>query len=170
MNPDPICLIAIGSNLGDSVANIQRAFEELQNISAFQIQKSSLWRSTPVDCPPDSPDFINAAAAFEPLENETAESLLTKLQQLESKFGRRPKAILNEARSLDLDLIAFKNETRNTQFLALPHPRFHQRRFVLAPLNELAPQMVLPGQTQTVGQLLEALDTDESVTLISTDG
>jgi 2-amino-4-hydroxy-6-hydroxymethyldihydropteridine diphosphokinase len=164
MNSDQICLVAIGSNLGDSTANVQRAFEELQNLSALQIQKSSLWRSTPVDCPPDSPDFINATAALAPLENETPESLLEKLQQLEFQFGRKPKAVINEPRPLDLDLIAFKIETRDSTSLTLPHPRFHQRRFVLEPLNQIVPTAMLPGQTQTIGQLLAALDTAEALT------
>jgi len=164
------CLISLGSNLGDPAANIQHAFDELQKLSAVPIQKSSLWNSAPVDCPPGSPDFINAAVALEPLENETPESLLAKLQQLEIQFGRQPKSILNEPRPLDLDLITFKNETRDTQSLTLPHPRFHQRHFVLEPLNEIAPRAILPNQTQTIAQLLAALDTDEPLTLHSAHG
>jgi len=107
-NPEHLCLISLGSNLGDPVSNIQQAFSELQRLSDDPIRKSSLWQSTPVDCPPGSPDYINAAAAFEPLENETPESLLAKLQQIETQFGRQPKTTLNEPRPLDLDLIAFK--------------------------------------------------------------
>ena len=120
-----------------------------------------------MDCPPGSPDFINAAAAFEPLENETPESLLAKLQQLEIQFGRQPKAMFNEPRPLDLDLIAFKNQTRSTETLNLPHPRFHQRRFVLEPLNEIVPLAILPNQTQTLAQLLATLDTNETLALHS---
>ena len=63
--------IALGSNLGDSIANIKRAFAELEHFSASPIKKSSLWCSTPIDCPEGSPDFINAAVTIEPLENET---------------------------------------------------------------------------------------------------
>ncbi len=170
VNPEHLCLISLGSNLGNPVTNIQNAFSELKKLSNVPIQKSSLWKSAPVDCPPDSPDFMNAAIAFEPLENETPESLLTKLQQIEIQFGRQPKAILNEPRPLDLDLIAFKNETRSTETLTLPHPRFHQRRFVLEPLNEIAPLAILPNQTQSITQLLAALDTNEALTLHSANG
>ena len=156
----PVC-IALGSNLGDSAANIKRAFAELQKLSGKPIQESSLWRSTPVDCPPGSPDFINAAIAIEPLLEETPESLLVKLQGLEARFGRQPKIVFNEPRPLDLDIIAFGEETRETIQLTLPHPRWHQRRFVLEPLSEIMPDVILPGQTQSVIQLLSELDTTE---------
>ena len=95
---------------------------------------------------------------------QTPESLLRKLQALEKEFGRTPKRILNESRALDLDLIAFGAETRRAPDLILPHPRAHLRRFVLAPLSEIAPAMVLPGQTRTVSQLLIELKSREIVT------
>ena len=156
--------IALGSNLGDSIANIKRAFAELEHFSVSPIQKSSLWRSTPVDCPEGSPDFISAAVAIEPLGNETPESLLAKLQQLEIQFGRRPKVVLNEPRPLDLDLIAFKTESRDSDHLILPHPRWHERRFVLEPLNEIAAEIVLPRQSISVSELLSEMETDEILT------
>jgi len=95
---------------------------------------------------------------------ENPESLLEKLRELEREFGRRPKKVLNEPRPLDLDLIAFGSETRNSPELVLPHPRAHFRRFVLQPLNEIAPELILPGQGKTVAQLLAGLPNDESVT------
>ena len=156
--------IALGSNLGDSIANIKRAFADLEHLSASPIQKSSLWRSTPVDCPDGSPDFINAVVAIESLGNEMPESLLAKLQQLEIQFGRRPKVVLNEPRPLDLDLIAFKTETRDTELLTLPHPRWHERHFVLEPLNEIAGGTIIPGQTKSVSEILSELETDENLT------
>lgn len=162
MNPDHSVLIALGSNLGESVPLIHAAFEKLQHLSAAPLRKSSLWRTTPVDCPTGSPPFVNAAVALVPLPNETPESLLAKLQALEKEFGRRPKLVLNEARPLDLDLIAFGNEVRDPPELTLPHPRAHLRRFVLQPLSEIAPAFVLPGQSRTVRELLAALPPDDS--------
>ncbi len=170
LNPESLCLISLGSNLGNPAANIQNAFDQLQKLSVAPIRKSSPWQSTPVDCPPGSPDFINAAVALEPLENETPETLLKKLQTLEIQFGRQPKTVLNEPRPLDLDLIAFKKEIRDSESLTLPHPRWHQRRFVLEPLNQIAPHAILLGQTKSVAQLLAGLDTDEALTLHSTHG
>ena len=156
-------LIALGSNLGDSPAIVRAAMERLQSMSDSPLRRSSLWRSTPVDCPPESPLFINAAAALEPLTGETPESLLAKLQVLEQEFGRRPKVVLNEPRPLDLDLIAFGTETRSTPQLILPHPRAHRRRFVLEPLAEIAAEFTLPGQSRSIRELLAATDTDEAL-------
>ena len=137
--------------------------ERLREVSTQSILKSSLWQTTPVDCPPDAPLFINAVAGIFPRAGETPESLLAKLQQLEKEFGRRPKTVVNEARPLDLDLITFGRETREAPLLILPHPRAHQRRFVLQPLSELAPDFILPGQSKTVEQLLSELPPDAAI-------
>jgi 2-amino-4-hydroxy-6-hydroxymethyldihydropteridine diphosphokinase len=137
--------------------------ERLQELSDRPLAKSSLLETTPVDCPPGSPNFVNAMVGLVPRRDETPESLLRKLQKLENEFGRTPKKILNEARSLDLDLIAFGNEVRATPELTLPHPRAHLRRFVLEPLAEIAPDLILPGQGRAVSELLRQLTTAEIV-------
>jgi 2-amino-4-hydroxy-6-hydroxymethyldihydropteridine diphosphokinase len=161
-HPSPsLAVIAVGSNLGDSVKIVHEAMARLQNFSREPILKSSLWRTTPVDCPPDSPKFVNAVVGFVPQKNETPESLLAKLQKLEKESGRVPKKVLNEPRPLDLDLIAFGSEIRHSPELILPHPRAHLRRFVLQPLSEIAPDLILPGQTKSVSQLLAKAPTDE---------
>jgi 2-amino-4-hydroxy-6-hydroxymethyldihydropteridine diphosphokinase len=135
----------------------------LQNLSDTPILKSSLWQTTPVDCPPGSPKFVNAVVGLVPRKSETPESLLEKLRDLEKEFGRQTKKLLNEPRPLDLDLIAFGNEIRQSPELTLPHPRAHQRRFVLQPLSEIAPELVLPGQGRTVAQWLAELPLDETM-------
>ena len=149
--------VALGGNLGDSTVTVRAAMERAAAFSSTPLLRSSLWRSAPVDCPPGSPDFINAVVALTPLPGFTPESLLAELQKLEREFGRLPKQVLNEARPLDLDFIAWGNEVRNTPTLTLPHPRAHLRHFVLCPLSELAPDLVLPGQSRTVAELLAAL-------------
>ncbi len=157
-----LAVVAIGSNLGRSREIILGAFTNAKFITDRPILQSSIWQTTPVDCPPGSPPFLNAVVGFFPQKSETPETLLVKMQELEKVFGRAPKKILNEPRPLDLDLIAFGKETRNLPDLILPHPRAHTRRFVLQPLAEIAPDLVLPGQTQTVAQLLASLRSDES--------
>ena len=159
----PLAFVALGSNIGDSRKIILEAMERLQVLSNAPILKSSLWRTSPVDCPPDSPEFVNAVVGLFPQKEESPESLLSKLQDLEKEFGRRPKKILNEPRPLDLDLIAFGAETRQTPELTLPHPRAHLRRFVLAPLDEIAPDLVLAGQGRAVRELLKDLVSAERV-------
>jgi 2-amino-4-hydroxy-6-hydroxymethyldihydropteridine diphosphokinase len=135
----------------------------LEKLSDEPLLRSSLWQTAPVDCPPGSPPFVNAVVGLVPRAGETPETMLARLQGLEKEFGRRPKRVVNEPRPLDLDLIAFGSETRATAALTLPHPRAHQRRFVLQPLSEIAPDLVLPGQTRTVAQLLERLPPDETM-------
>jgi len=132
----------------------------LRQFSNGPLLRSVIWQTAPVDCPPGSPPFLNAVVGFLPCPGETPESLLARLQALEREFGRRPKQLLNEPRPLDLDLIAFGAQVRATPQLTLPHPRAHLRRFVLQPLTEIAPGLVLPGQQATVAQLLARLPQD----------
>lgn len=155
--------IAIGSNTGDSLAVVRHALDDLRQLTDWPPHYSSIYRTEPVDCPPGSPWFINAVAGLAPRPGETPESLLWKLQALEAAAGRLPKKILNEPRPLDLDLIAFGQERRDTPKLILPHPRAWQRRFVLQPWAEIAPDFVPPGQSLTVEQLSKQLGTGESV-------
>lgn len=158
-----IAYIALGSNLGDSRDTVLRAMERLQELSTQPLAKSSLLETTPVDCPPGSPNFVNAVVGLVPHPGETPESLLQKLQALEKEFGRTPKKIMNESRPLDLDLIVFGSETRSTSDLILPHPRAYSRQFVLQPLAEIAPDLVLPGQAKSVAELLRQLTSAEIV-------
>jgi 2-amino-4-hydroxy-6-hydroxymethyldihydropteridine diphosphokinase len=162
-----IALISLGSNLGDARRTVLNAMDRLQELALSPLLRSSLWQTAPVDCPPGSPLFINAVAGFMPRPGETPESLLAQLQALEKRYGRQPKKVLNEARPLDLDIIAFGRETRCTKELILPHPRAHERRFVLQPLSEFAPELILPGQSATVAQLLSQLPATGIVEKIS---
>jgi len=156
-------IVALGSNLGESVELIHQTIDRLRNLGGESFAHSSLWSTSPVDCPPGSPDFVNAVAMWKPRANDTPESLLAALQSLEREFGRRPKRVHNEPRPLDLDLIAFGRETRATATLTLPHPRAHLRQFVLQPLSEIAPSLVLPAQTKSVAQLLSAIAIDPTM-------
>src|ERR1700722_1986088 len=100
-----VVIIALGSNLGDSRQILLSAMSRLQDFSDAPVVKSSLWQTTPVDCPPGSPQFLNAVAGLVPRKDETPETLLTKLQALEKESGRGIKKVPNEPRPLDLDLI-----------------------------------------------------------------
>jgi 2-amino-4-hydroxy-6-hydroxymethyldihydropteridine diphosphokinase len=163
LGTDDMAFVALGSNLGDSAEIVRRAFVRLQTLSDAPLLRSSLWRSTPVDCPPGSPPFVNAIAGLCPRADETPQTLLRQLQVLETEFGRQRHNILNEPRLLDLDLIAFCVHVVNLPELILPHPRAHRRRFVLQPLAEIAPDFVLPGQTRSAAELLSGLSTMETM-------
>ncbi|MSU59178.1 MAG: 2-amino-4-hydroxy-6-hydroxymethyldihydropteridine diphosphokinase [Pedosphaera sp.] len=158
-----IAFIALGSNMGDSENILRHAIEQLATFSTQPLLKSSLWQTSPVDCPPGSPPFVNAVVGLAPRAGETPESLLGKLQQLEKDSGRKARLVVNEPRRLDLDLICFGRETRAAAALTLPHPRAHVRRFVLQPLAEIAPDLILPGQKSSVAKLLASLATRETL-------
>jgi 2-amino-4-hydroxy-6-hydroxymethyldihydropteridine diphosphokinase len=161
METQQLALIALGSNLGNPPEMVRRAMTRLEQLSDQRILKSSLWRSVPLDCPAGSPLFINAAVGLIPRKDETPEHLLEELQEIEREFGRPPKMVLNEPRPLDLDLIAFGREQRATPVLVLPHPRARERGFVLAPLAEIAPGFVFPGENETIQELLLRLPGDK---------
>ncbi|MEO8426095.1 MAG: 2-amino-4-hydroxy-6-hydroxymethyldihydropteridine diphosphokinase [Verrucomicrobiota bacterium] len=162
-----LCFVALGSNLGNSRLNIRQGMERLQAFSDRPLLRSSLWQTTPVDCPPGSRIFINAVIGLVSRADETPETMLAKLQALEKAFGRTAKTILNEPRSLDLDLISFGKQLRDTPELILPHPRAHQRRFVLQPMAEIAPDFVLPGQSKNIATLLIHLASPGTVVRLS---
>jgi len=152
-----LAYIALGSNLGESELILASIIPRLQSLSTSHIISSRWIRTRPSKCPPGSPDFLNGVVAIRPLPGETPESLLAKLQELEKEFGRTPKKETNEPRPLDLDLITFGEERRDTPHLTLPHPRAAQREFVLQPLAEIAPDLVFPGQTENVISCLSKL-------------
>jgi 2-amino-4-hydroxy-6-hydroxymethyldihydropteridine diphosphokinase len=162
-----LAFVALGANVGNCQGNVIQGMRRLEGFSEGPLLKSSLWETAPVDCPPGSPPFVNAVVGLRARAEETPESLLAKLQALEREFGRAPKKVLNEPRPLDLDLIAFGSETRATPQLTLPHQRAHTRRFVLQPLSEIAPDLVLPGQSRSVAQLLAQLPRDETMRRLS---
>ena len=88
--------VALGSNLGDSISILVETMKRLEALSAGPIRRSSLWSTSPVDCPPGSPPFVNAVVALTPMAGETPESLLIELQEMEHEFGRVPKKVLND--------------------------------------------------------------------------
>ena len=167
---DQLVIIALGSNLGNSIQSLEAAISRLKTLTAAPHRVSSFWRSTPVDCPPGSPDFVNAVFVGHALSNQTPLGLLQELQALEKEFGRKPKVILNEARPLDLDLIAFGDERSHSPELILPHPRAHVRKFVLQTLEEILPDYVLPGQDQKISELLKELNSPELLEKIAFRG
>jgi len=147
-----LAYVALGANLGNPLLTIRAAITALDAIPAStRLAVSSLYRTAPVGLK-HQPDFINAVAA---LETQLApQELLDALFAIEAGFGRR-RSIRNAPRTLDLDLLLHGDATLQTPTLTLPHPRMHERAFVLAPLAEIAPQAVIPGHG-TVAQLCAA--------------
>ena len=135
--------IALGSNLGDPQATVLAALAALAELPASTLAAaSSLYRSAPVGLK-NQPDFVNAVAAVD--SRLDAVALLDALFSIEARFGRR-RDYHHAPRTLDLDLLLYGGEIRADAKLVLPHPRMHERAFVLLPLLEIAPAIVLPGR------------------------
>lgn len=139
--------IGVGSNLNDPVAQVKTALAALDALpETCSVQHSSLYRSAPLtlDAAVMQPDYINAVAALdtrlEPIQ------LLAELQALERCQGRTRGAQRWGARTLDLDLLLYADRQYKSEELTVPHPRLHERSFVLYPLFEIAPDLHVPGQ------------------------
>jgi 2-amino-4-hydroxy-6-hydroxymethyldihydropteridine diphosphokinase len=148
--------IGLGANLGEPLAALHGALEALATLdSCTLLRHSSLYRTTPIGPGVENqPDYINAVAEISTTLSATA--LLEALFAIESHFGRQRSA-RNAARTLDLDLLLYGDAQINTPSLIVPHPRMHERAFVLSPLAELAPQTLIPGRGR-VADLIATLD------------
>ena len=137
-----LAYVAIGSNLGRPVEQVEQAFEDLGSIAQTAlVKRSSLYRSKPLGYA-DQPPFVNAVALL-----DTAlppEGLLDALQAIEARHGRS-RSFANAPRTLDLDLLLYGDAVVNQPRLVVPHPRMHLRAFVLQPLVEIAGGIAIPG-------------------------
>ncbi len=146
--------IALGSNLDDPRRQLQAAFDALARLPDTQlVARSSLYRSAPVGYA-NQPDFVNAAAAIRTALSPRA--LLDALLAIEREHGR-VREFVNAPRTLDLDIALYGEHVIHEPGLSIPHPRLHQRAFVLAPLAEIAPDAVAPGRGR-VRELLAGVD------------
>jgi 2-amino-4-hydroxy-6-hydroxymethyldihydropteridine diphosphokinase len=160
--------IALGSNLGDRLAHLRAAAIRLREIAApgEPVLTAPVYQTEPRHCPPGSPDFHNSV--IEICFSGDAHLLLESARAIEVKLGRTRDAARNAPRVIDLDLLYFGDTCHSDGDLTIPHPRLAQRRFVLQPLADIRPELVLPGQTLTVAGLLAALSPDEPpLTLVS---
>jgi 2-amino-4-hydroxy-6-hydroxymethyldihydropteridine diphosphokinase len=154
-------IFSLGSNIEPRKKFIEQALEALRQLPGIDHLRSSLLHETePVDVPAGDQHqlFLNAVAVCE--TSLSPEELSEAVHRIEDALGRQRSASYGAARTIDIDIIALGDLTMTTPALTLPHPRAHQRAFVLAPLAELLPDYRLPGQQQTVTELLQALTTD----------
>ncbi|HTM60022.1 MAG TPA: 2-amino-4-hydroxy-6-hydroxymethyldihydropteridine diphosphokinase [Burkholderiales bacterium] len=136
-----VAYVGIGSNLEDPRAQVLRAFDELGHLPDTRVTaRSSLYRTAPIGHAAQ-PDFINAVAALD--TQLPAEALLRELQAVEARRHRK-RSFPNAPRTLDLDLLLYGDARIDQPGLSVPHPRMHERAFVLQPLIEIAPQVQIP--------------------------
>jgi 2-amino-4-hydroxy-6-hydroxymethyldihydropteridine diphosphokinase len=150
-----VIALALGGNAGDVRINFENAVAALGAAGIRDIMMSSVRVTAPVDCPPGSPDFFNAALTglcdISPLE------LLDLCKRLEHAAGRALNYPRNSPRPLDIDIILYGDLIYSDERLTVPHPRAAEREFVLGPLAEIAPELVFPDSGLSVGELLGRL-------------
>jgi 2-amino-4-hydroxy-6-hydroxymethyldihydropteridine diphosphokinase len=159
--------VALGSNLGDRLENLRAARRQITELAQVQspLVFSSIYETEPIDCERGAPKFLNAVIEFD-YEGDPIR-LLEQLSRVEESLGRRRDHLKNVSRTVDIDLLYCGDRQIETERLQLPHPQMHSRKFVLQPLADIRPDLVLPGQRKTVRELLaESNESGEVVRLI----
>jgi 2-amino-4-hydroxy-6-hydroxymethyldihydropteridine diphosphokinase len=158
MRPIRRCVISLGSNLGDRMAKLQGALDSLSDTpDVWVTEVSPVYETEPVDAPEGSERFLNAVVLLD--TTLSARVLLERALAIESAFGRQRGDVPNAPRTLDVDLITVGDRRADDETLTLPHPRAHQRAFVLAPWADVDPEAEIPG-VGAVAELLESVGTD----------
>jgi 2-amino-4-hydroxy-6-hydroxymethyldihydropteridine diphosphokinase len=146
--------IALGTNIEPRKEYLDQAIQLLSKVEDVQIiKKSSIYQTPPVGYT-DQADFLNMV--LEISTRLSSEELLDQCQEIENELGRK-RTIRFGPRTIDLDILVFNEENIKTERLTIPHPRMDSRAFVLVPLNELAPDVLISGIGKTVNQLLHGL-------------
>ena len=150
--------VALGSNLGDRLSNLRVARKAILQLPGVTppIFASAIYETEPIHCESGAGKFLNAVLEFD-YEGDPLE-LLKRLGELEQALGRLPDHPRNVSRKIDIDLLYLDAIKIDKKELQLPHPRMHLRRFVLQPLADIRPDLVLPNQRKTVRELLAQLD------------
>ena len=149
--------VALGSNLGDRLENLRAGRNSVLGLAnvTIPILSSAIYETEPVGCEPGAEKFLNAVVEFE-YEGDPAR-LLEQLIQIEEALGRKRDHPPNVSRTIDIDLLYYGDQRINDERLQLPHPRLHLRTFVLRPLADIRPELVLSGGKKTVSDLLVEL-------------
>ncbi|HEY2139919.1 MAG TPA: 2-amino-4-hydroxy-6-hydroxymethyldihydropteridine diphosphokinase [Chthoniobacterales bacterium] len=149
--------VALGSNLGERLANLRNARRDISALSGVlpPVRSSAIYETDPVGCEKGAPKFLNAVIEF--AYSGEPETLLAKLAAIETILGRPATHARNVSRRIDLDLLYFGERIISTGELQLPHPRIAEREFVLRPLADVRPDLILPKQAEPIKALLARL-------------
>jgi 2-amino-4-hydroxy-6-hydroxymethyldihydropteridine diphosphokinase len=147
--------ISLGSNQGNRVELLRSALQWLSSLSTTPILASSIYETQPIDCAPGTNTFLNAACEITYAGDILR--LLRDMREFERQHGRPESYPKHAPRPLDLDMLYAGSLVQHTEELHLPHPRMLERRFVLQPLVDIRPDLVIPGSTQTIRSILASL-------------
>jgi 2-amino-4-hydroxy-6-hydroxymethyldihydropteridine diphosphokinase len=149
--------VALGSNLGDRLENLRSARRQIIELAEVQppVLSSGIYETEPVDCESGASKFLNGVVEFD-YEGDPAQ-LLERLVRIEESLGRKRDHPKNVSRTIDIDLLYCGDRQVDNERLRLPHQRMHLRRFVLQPLADIRPELVLPNQRKTARELLTEL-------------
>ncbi len=161
--------VALGSNLDDRLENLRIARQQIIDLTDVQppVLSSAIYETDPVDCEPGAPKFLNAVVEFG-YDGDPRE-LLKELKSVEAALGRPREHAQNVSRKIDIDLLYVGDTKINDRELELPHPRMHWRKFVLQPLADIRPELILPRQSKTVRELFAQLNDPCNVVRLTND-
>ncbi len=161
--------VALGSNLGNRLENLRAARGQIADLSHVQppILSSAIYETKPVDCEPGAEEFLNAVVEFDYAGDPV--NLLEQLIRIEESLGRKRDHPKNVSRKIDIDLLYYGDSKMDNERLQLPHPRIHLRKFVLQPLADIRPDLVLPNERKTVRDLLVELEDSGEVVRFTDD-
>jgi len=149
--------VALGSNIGDRLENLREARRQIIELASVRppVVSAGIYETEPVDCEPGASKFLNTVIEFD-FEGDPVQ-LLEQLVRIEQSLGRKRDHPKNVSRRIDIDLLYCGDRQIDNEQLQLPHPRMHLRKFVIQPLADFHPDLVLPGRTRTVRELLAEL-------------
>jgi 2-amino-4-hydroxy-6-hydroxymethyldihydropteridine diphosphokinase len=161
--------VALGSNLGDRLENLRAARRQTSELAQVRppLVSSAIYETEAIDCEPGAAKFLNAVIEFDYEGNPI--HLLEQLIRIEESLGRKRDHPKNVSRTIDIDLLYCGDCQIDNERLQLPHPRMHLRKFVLQPLADIRPDLILPNQTRTIADLLAELEDCGGVVRLGSD-
>jgi 2-amino-4-hydroxy-6-hydroxymethyldihydropteridine diphosphokinase len=155
--------VALGSNLGDRLENLRAARRQIMELADVRppVFSAGIYETEPVDCEPGASKFLNTVIEFD-FEGDPVQ-LLEQLARIEESLGRKRDHPKNVSRRIDIDLLYCGDQQIDNKQLQLPHPRMHLRKFVLQPLADIQPELILPDQKKTIADLLVELKESSDV-------
>jgi 2-amino-4-hydroxy-6-hydroxymethyldihydropteridine diphosphokinase len=161
--------VALGSNIGDRTENLRSARSAIFSLPKVTgpFLASSVYETAPIDCESGAGEFLNAVIEFG-YEGDPRE-LMTEFGKIEASLGRPSRHARNESRTIDVDLLYADEMQVHDRYLEIPHPRMSARLFVMQPLAEIRPELILPGQQKSAAEIVATLQKSDTVLALTNE-